>query len=276
MDCRINSGNDRPMPPDVAFVLLLIVKMVVSACFVATASFVAERAGVVMGAMVASLPISIGPVYVFLAMDHDSHFIATSALATLVSNAATTIFTVVYIFVAQRNGMWVSYLTALLSWFAAWFIFAQFSWQLPAALILNLALFAIAIPLVSRFRNAAMVAPQRRWYDLPLRAGLVATLVLVVVLVSQRLGPTISGVVAAFPVVFTSLILILHPRIGGRANAAVVANAMAGMVGFTLAVVVVVVAAVPLGSPIALSLALVVAVTWNLMLLFARRRGLLS
>lgn len=264
------------MPPDVAFVLLLIVKMVVSACFVATASFVAERAGVVMGAMVASLPIAVGPVYVFLALDHDSSFIATSALATLISNAATTIFTVVYIFVAQRNGTWVSYLIALLSWCAAWLVFAQFSWPPSAALILNLALFAVAIPLVSRFRNAAMVVPQRRWYDVPLRAGLVAALVLVVVLVSRRLGPTASGIVAAFPIVFTSLILILHPRVGGRATAAVVANAIGGMVGFTLAVVIVVVAAVPLGSPIALSLALVVAVTWNLMLLFARRRGLIS
>jgi hypothetical protein len=100
--------------------------------------------------------------------------------------------------------------------------------------------------------------------------------VLVVVLVSQRLGPTVSGVVAAFPIVFTSLIVILHPRIGGRANAAVVANAMAGMVGFTLAVVIVIVTAVPLGSPIALSLALAVAVAWNLMLLFARRHGFLG
>ncbi|MGD9844595.1 MAG: hypothetical protein AB7O60_02025 [Variibacter sp.] len=264
------------MPPDVAFVLLLIVKMAVSACFVATASFVAERAGVVMGAMVASLPISVGPAYVFLAMDHDASFIAASALATLVSNAATTIFTVAYVFVAQRSGTWASFTAALASWCAAWFIFARFSWNLPTAFIVNLVLLAVAITLVSRFRHAAMVVPQRRWYDLPLRAGLVATLVLAVVLVSARFGPTISGVVAAFPVVFTSLILILHPRIGGRANAAVVANAIPGMVGFMLSVVVVIVAAVPIGPPIALSLALVTAVTWNLALLFARQRGLLS
>jgi hypothetical protein len=276
MDCRVKPGNDALMSPDLAFILLLVAKMAVSACFVAAASFVAERAGVVMGAMVASLPISAGPAYVFLAMDHDAAFIATSALATLVSNAATTIFTVTYVFVAQRNGTWVSFVAAMSSWVAAWLVFAQVSWTLPAASILNRALYAIAFPLVSRFRHAAMIVPQRRWYDLPLRAGLVATLVLAVVLISTRLGPTISGVVAAFPVVFTSLILILHPRVGGRANAAVVANAMAGMVGFMLAVVIVIIAAVPLGPPIALGLALVIAVAWNLMLLFARQRGLLS
>jgi hypothetical protein len=264
------------MPPDLAFALLLIAKMAVSACFVALASFVAERAGVVMGAMVASLPISAGPAYVFLAMDHDAAFIATSALATLVSNAATAVFSVAYIFVAQRSGVFASFAAALLAWIVSWLVFAQFTWTLGPALILNLVVYAVAIPLVSRFRHAAMVVLPRRWYDLPLRAGLVAALVFVVVVVSTRLGPTISGIVAAFPVVFTSLIFILHPRVGGRVNAAVVANAMAGMVGFMFAVITVAVAAVPLGTPLALALALCVSISWNLSLLVARQRGWLA
>ena len=56
-----------------------------------------------------------------------------------------------------------------------------------------------------------------------------------------------SGVIALFPAVFTSLILILTPRIGGPATAAVLANGQWGLIGFGTAIVVLHLAALPLG-----------------------------
>ena len=111
-----------------------------------------------------------------------------------------------------------------------------------------------------------------RWYDIPLRASLVAILVATVVTLSGWVGPTISGIMALFPIVFTSLMLILHPRIGGRATAAVIANGAWGLMGFGLAVAVLHVGALHFGSAIALSLALATCVIWNLMLWWNGRR----
>ena len=75
-----------------------------------------------------------------------------------------------------------------------------------------------------------------RWYDIPLRAALVATLVAVVVTLSNIVGPRISGVIALFPAAYTSLMLILTPRIGGAATAALIANGQWGLIGFGLGV----------------------------------------
>ena len=80
--------------------------------------------------------------------------------------------------------------------------------------------FVLCLPLVQRFRVARMPLVASRWYDIPLRAALVATLVAIVVTLSNIVGPEVSGVIALFPAVFTSLILILTPRIGGAATAA--------------------------------------------------------
>jgi uncharacterized membrane protein (GlpM family) len=104
----------------------------------------------------------------------------------------------------------------------------------------------------------------RRWYDIPLRAALVATLVAMVVTLSNVVGPRVSGVIALFPAVFTSLILILTPRIGGAATAAVLANGQWGLIGFGLAIIGLHLAAQPLGRAAALSLALATCVVWNL------------
>ena len=68
---------------------MLALRMAVAAAFVVSASFIAERSGPAIGALVATLPISAGPAYVFLALDHDAAFIAQGALTSLPINAAT-------------------------------------------------------------------------------------------------------------------------------------------------------------------------------------------
>jgi hypothetical protein len=130
---------------------------------------------------------------------------------------------------------------------------------------------------VQRFRAAKMPLITRRWYDIPLRAALVAAVVASVVTLSNIVGPRVSGAIALFPVVFSSLILILMPRIGGHATAAVLANGQWGMIGFGIAVVVLHVAALPLGRAAALSLALATCLGWNLGLwLYGRRARALN
>ena len=113
----------------------------------------------------------------------------------------------------------------------------------------------------------------RRWYDIPLRASMVAALVATVVTLSGWVGPSITGILALFPVVFTSLMLILHPRIGGPATAAVIANSAWGLMGFGLAIAVLHLAALRFGSAAGLSLALAVCVGWNLTLWWHGRRA---
>jgi hypothetical protein len=108
----------------------------------------------------------------------------------------------------------------------------------------------------------------------PLRAGLVATLVATVVTTSGWVGPRISGIIALFPIVFTSLMLILHPRIGGPATAAVIANGAWGLMGFGIAIAVLHLAALRFGSTVALSLALMTCIGWNLGLWWWGRRKL--
>jgi hypothetical protein len=100
---------------------------------------------------------------------------------------------------------------------------------------------------------------------------LVALLVGLIVTLSFQIGPTGSGVLAVFPVIYTSIMLILHRRVGGPATAAVLANAVPALAGFGVALLTLHLAAVPLGSRAALIIALGVSVTWNAAIYVARR-----
>src|SRR6476619_5055737 len=104
------------MLPDLAFILTLALRMAVTAAFVVTASVITERAGPVIGALIATLPIPAGPSYVFLALDHDAAFIAEGALASLPINAVTVFLCLIYVVLAQRHSPLASFSGAVAVW----------------------------------------------------------------------------------------------------------------------------------------------------------------
>ena len=164
--------------------------MAVTAAFVVSASVITERSGPVIGALVATLPISAGPSYVFLALDHDAAFIAEGALASLPINAATIWLG------ADLCACWRSATTrwsvgAARPWCGSCSprLTRTVHWSLAGGLIVNAVTFAICLPLLRRFRHVKMPLITRRWYDIPLRASLVATLVATVVTLSGWVGP---------------------------------------------------------------------------------------
>jgi len=253
--------------------VLLTFKMLATAGIVVGASVMTERAGPLIGALIVTLPISAGPAYLFLSFDHDSDFIAESALGSLATNAATAVFACIYVMLARHRSWWASITIALAVWLALVLMARSLDWTLLRAGLLNVAVFAVCLWFTARFRHAAMAPAVRRWYDLPLRTVLVCTLVVTVLMLSTQLGPVATGVLAVFPIALTSTILIFHPRLGGSLAAAIIANSLIGLVGFGLALAALYLSARTLGSAAALTIWLAVCLTWNLMIFLIRRRG---
>jgi hypothetical protein len=75
-----------------AFWIGLLARAAVSAFVVVAATVAAEAAGPFWGGLIVSLPIAAGPAYVMLALQHDSGFIAASALGSFAVNAASFVF----------------------------------------------------------------------------------------------------------------------------------------------------------------------------------------
>ncbi|MFL5043990.1 MAG: hypothetical protein ACJ8EA_04025, partial [Xanthobacteraceae bacterium] len=136
--------------------LALAIKMAVTAGFVVLATATAERAGPLVGALVATLPIAAGPAYVFLALDHDPPFIAAAALVSLAVNAVTAIFALVYAAMAQTRGLGLSLAAAMTTWTVFAFIVRSIEWTLIGAVILNLVVIPLCAAIGRRLREIAM------------------------------------------------------------------------------------------------------------------------
>lgn len=261
------------MSLDWIFWLSLLVKMAVAAGFVIAATVIAERAGAFIGSLIVTLPISTGPAYVIIALDHDAAFVARAALTSVINNVPTVLYTVVFVFLAQRSGAAFSVALGLLVWLIFTILLNMADWDLIPAVALNVGCVLISYVLVRRFRDAPMPRLPLRWPELLLRAVIVSFLIAAVVTLSFTIGPEKTGILASFPATFTSTMFILHRRVGGPATAAVMAHSLAGLMGFGLCMAVLYLAAVPVGAPLALVIAFAFSVSWNAAILLLRRAG---
>jgi uncharacterized membrane protein (GlpM family) len=261
------------MSLDLIFWYGLALKMVLTAIVVVITSVAVERAGPFIGALIAALPTAAGAAYVILAIEHPPSFIAASAVGSLATSAAVSIFSAVYIVLAQRRGLMLSFGVSLAIWFAVTAVFRLIDWTPLSAAVLNAVVFGITIPLGWRYRTSG---PPKKFlrtpYDIPLRAIAAAVVVAVVTTASYRIGSFASGMFAVFPIVMSSSIVILHPRVGGKATASMLAHAQIALVGLSLGFLAVHYTAVPLGSWWALAIGLSVGIAWCGMLMLVRLR----
>jgi hypothetical protein len=144
-----------------------LVKALATGLLVVSASALAESLGPFWGALIASLPVSAGPAYVFLAMQHGADFVAASALSSFAVNAATGLFLIVYGLLAQRLSPWRGLMTAVLAWLAASLAMHQVTWVPSTALLLNLVVYGVGFGLLKAARGTEAksepVARRRRF-----------------------------------------------------------------------------------------------------------------
>ena len=252
-----------------------LIRAITTALLVLSASVAAEMAGPFWGALIASLPVSAGPTYVFLAMQHGADFVAASALGSCAANAAIGLFLISYGLVAGRLAAWPSLGIAVLAWLAAAFVIQQVAWTARAALLLNLIVYVGGFKLLRALRSREPLPPRpirRRWFDLPARALAVAAFVTFVVALSSVVGPKATGIVAVFPISLISLIAIVRPQLGERGALLLVADALPPMLGFGMMLLALHIAIPHWGIPIAFTTALLITLFWSGALVLLRPR----
>lgn len=238
--------------------------MAIAAGIVVLVSMLAERTKPFLAAMVATLPVSAGPSLVFLALDHDDAFLRETLLSAMMANLAICGYILAYALLAQKRSLPVALGGAIGTWVLFGAALRQFHWTLPLALgatiIVYLAMGRIMAPFTRAPRGAT---PPRARFALLFRAIAVACLVALVTLTSAHVGPYISAFLAVFPIVLSSVVVILHPRIGGPATAAFIASSVVGLAGFGIALAAATASVPSVGRFWALGIGLLVALSWN-------------
>jgi len=211
--------------------MLLILKLLVAPGLVAAVTLAVRRWGPAIGGWLSGMPVVAGPVLIFIAIEQGSAFGAQAAHATLAGLIGTAAFTVMY----ARSAVRLTWRRSLLAGWATFAVTTSVLYVLAPSLIASLACLFLAtligrraLPTVA-VPAAAVESPRG---DLPLRLLATAMLVLALTAVADRLGPRLSGLLNAFPVLTTIITAFTHAQRGAGVTIAFVGAFLRSIIGF--------------------------------------------
>jgi len=196
--------------------MILAFKLIVTPLFIGSVTLAGRRWGPVVRGLLMGLPLTSGPVSLFLAIQYGGKFAGQAAVGSLVGEASVCVFCLAYSFSARKCSWPVSAFIAISAFLAATFLWNRFTWLLlPAFAVLLLIIWLVArlIPLNPRLPK---VANPPSW-DLPARMIIAALFVLLLTTFANALGPQLSGLLSPFPVFGVVLACFTHSQQGAQA-----------------------------------------------------------
>ncbi len=241
---------------------LLLSKLLLAPLLVIGASLAGRRWGPRVSGLLIALPLVAGPILFIASAEHGARFGAHAASASLLGLAALASFVVVVARTSHTRA-WLKVLAA--GWLVYLVVALAFSRVTPAPAV-GLTVAAGAFLLAGLLtRNRAPSLQTRRSatlpkWDIPARALATAVLVLAVTGMSAAVGPSVTGVLAPFPVstsVLAGFVLVQH---GPVQVSELLRGFLRGAFGFAMFCFLVAILVVPLGAPAAFAIGLLGAV----------------
>jgi hypothetical protein len=192
--------------------VLLLLKLLLVPALVASVTMASRRWGLRVGGVLTALPMVAGPTLVFYAIEQGDAFAASAARTAMLGIAATAAFCVAY----ARSAASFNWVASLAIGWTAVAAVASVVYRLPdlrgfGELAIAVTALLVARRLVPARSSMPLEGAAPRW-DLPLRMIASAAAVVVFTGIASLLGPRLSGVVSAFPVVTMILVVFIHAQ----------------------------------------------------------------
>jgi hypothetical protein len=236
--------------------MLLLLKLLVAPALVGAVTVAVRRWGPAVGGWLSGMPVVAGPVLVFMSIEQGTTFGAGAAHATLTGLIGTVAFAIAY----ARLSVHVRWSICLIAGWAVFGVVTSLLYVLDPPLVGSLAgLVAVSLfgpRLLPASRGAAVPVRGPRG-DLAFRLVTTAALVLLLTAVADELGPTLSGLLNAFPVLTTIVTAFTHAQHGSEPTIGFVAGFTRSIIGFGSFAFMLALTMVPLGLGYALVLAMI-------------------
>ncbi len=253
----------------------LLLKLVVTPAIIGTASLAGRRWGHSISGWLIALPLTTGPITLFLALSHGPAFAATSAAATLAGGMSQAAFVTAYSQLAWRWKWPATLGAAVLSFAILTALLQQVTLPLVplcAVVFLVFALVLRALPRQKDEREAVEESLPPRW-DIPLRMTIATLFVVLITALAPSFGPRLTGLLAPFPLFTATLAAFAQHQHGPAAAIKVLRGLLMGLFSYASFFFMLALLLVPAGIGLAFAAAILVMLTLQGISLWILQRG---
>ncbi len=218
---------------------LLVLKLVLTPLLIGMVSLAGRKWGPGVSGWLTGLPLTSGPIALYLALERGSGFAAGAAGGTLAGLISAAVFCLVYYRLSFKINWPGCLLGSWAAYFLATFVFQEITPPLLLTYLAVTATLALAAWLMSAGKNRsqtgeaikALVAPR---YELAWRMLIATAFVITLTASADILGARLSGLLAPFPIFASILSAFTHHLQGPKSARVLLQGTVTG--AFTFAI----------------------------------------
>jgi hypothetical protein len=176
----------------------LALKLVLTPTLIGAVSLAGRRWGPGVSGWLVGFPLTSGPVALFLALDHGLAFAAGAAAGSMTGAAAQAVFCVVYGRCARGRHWAVPLAVGSLGFALASAALQMVTLTLLPLLALVIGTLVVALGFMPRATQGPRAARRPPW-DIPARIVVTTAIVLLLTGLAAALGPSLTGLLATYP-----------------------------------------------------------------------------
>ncbi len=214
-----------------ASVTILLFKILTTPTLILVATLVSRRFGQTTAGWLVGLPLTSGPIAVFLAVEHGPEFARSAADGSLAGTIGEAFFAVAYAGLAPRCGWPVCLAGASIAFAVSGLVLTGLGLSTSILFVAACGSLLVGLRLIGEPPTHGASSNAPKW-DLPMRMTLATGLVLLVTSSASFIGADLSGLAAAFPLYATVLGLFAHRQQGPAAAQGIMRGLLFGLFGF--------------------------------------------
>ena len=197
---------------DTLFIIRVIISFFIAGIWIGGATLLAERFGSKIGVLITNLPSNLLISLIFIALVNDINFVIGVVPAVALGMALNTLFLFIFI-ISLRFGLTAATILSLFGWticavLASYLNFSDLWVNILIYCVITVAAFLIlenGVKIPSMRKSKKQYTP----LQLFLRAFFAGSVVASIIVASKLFNPYITGIIAAFPAVLLSTMVIL-------------------------------------------------------------------
>jgi hypothetical protein len=206
---------------------LLLIKLFLTPLLMLTVSWSARRWGPGIGGLLAGLPLTSGPISIYLCLEQGSGFAAAAASNSVLSLTPVALFSIVYSRLSDRLTIALSALASAGAFLLSLYVLQRAALSFWPAWIIGFLAISIGLILAPNKIAPKLQIRYPRW-DLPARIFSATAMVLIITLSASVLGPEWSGLLSPIPVLAWPLCVFVHYQQGNDGARAVLRGILEG------------------------------------------------
>jgi hypothetical protein len=208
-------------------------KLLLTPTLIGLISLAGRRWGPAISGLLVGLPLTSGPIVLFVALNQGVSFASATAMGTLAGTISQAAFCVAYKRSAFRFGWIVTILLSCLVFTASTVVLQFLNLPLIPLYLLVVLSLILALQFTARgIDTSPATAGQLPKWDIPARMIAATTYVVLLTSIAPRIGPHLTGLLSPFPLYAAILAVFAHRWQGPLPVVRVVYGLVVGLFGF--------------------------------------------